>query len=264
LFQQFVPAATSFENISTMTWIKRRHYLAAFMVFDIDFWFQPLVQHYVKWIMSTGLDMQQRWLEQGTTNMVRLLFIPNNNLFAFNANIIHSYFVHHDTIFRRFFGCAAIVQNNTVANNEKADSRLWQYNGSIPIAPQDAVSFIIHYTRENLIGTETVFALMHFNWTRSDYLPTCAAASPQEEKSFNAAYSAVPTDVYGPRGLYSALGGLIAYVDYYCWNKDRRLPPVFCQNIRTHASQLFKAQAMPQHVQFMQLVHRDVMTTIDS
>jgi hypothetical protein len=48
-----------------------------FVIISIDFWFHPDVQRSSK-------DIERRWQEQTVQNMVRLIFIPENQLLVMN------------------------------------------------------------------------------------------------------------------------------------------------------------------------------------
>jgi hypothetical protein len=61
-----------------------------FLVIDVHFWFQEVVQDFVSLILKTGADVEQRWIDQDVENMVLFLFVPWDNVFIFGARIFHS------------------------------------------------------------------------------------------------------------------------------------------------------------------------------
>jgi hypothetical protein len=65
-------------------------FLSCFLVLDVNFWYHEVVQDFVNVVLKTGSDLEQRWLEQSVQNMVRLLFVPDENLFVFTSRIYHS------------------------------------------------------------------------------------------------------------------------------------------------------------------------------
>jgi hypothetical protein len=50
----------------------------------VDFWFQNEVQDYLTTVFRSGRDVEGRWQEQAVINMMRLVFIPEDNLWVMN------------------------------------------------------------------------------------------------------------------------------------------------------------------------------------
>jgi hypothetical protein len=69
----------------------RQYYRGFFGVFSVDFWYRPIVQRFLTLVMITGKDIEMRWQEQGVINMMRLLFVPEERIFALDRGIVH----HH-------------------------------------------------------------------------------------------------------------------------------------------------------------------------
>jgi hypothetical protein len=61
-----------------------------FVIIDVHFWFHEVVQDFVNLVLKTGSDAEQRWNDQSIQNMVRLLFVPWNNVLVIQQRIFHS------------------------------------------------------------------------------------------------------------------------------------------------------------------------------
>jgi hypothetical protein len=71
------------KNLSSETW-DRYYHPGYFLIIDIDFWFRPEVQNFVMTILRVGRDIEGRWSEQMIHNFVRMIFIPNENVWIMN------------------------------------------------------------------------------------------------------------------------------------------------------------------------------------
>jgi hypothetical protein len=58
----------------------RLYHPGYFVIISVDFWFHPDVQDYLLTILRSGKDIEGRWQEQAVQNMMRLVFIPENQL----------------------------------------------------------------------------------------------------------------------------------------------------------------------------------------
>lgn len=72
LFEHLTPP--NMEGLTTAGWDKHT-FQSAFMVLNLDFWYEEPVQDFLDLVLSTGGDLMQRWLEQGVMNLVKLMFL---------------------------------------------------------------------------------------------------------------------------------------------------------------------------------------------
>lgn len=64
--------------------------VGCFLLFDVNYWLQEVIQDFVTLILKTGSDMEQRWQDQGVQNMAKLLFYPSHAIHRFEEMIVHS------------------------------------------------------------------------------------------------------------------------------------------------------------------------------
>jgi hypothetical protein len=80
---QTVNAATAvnkLEQLSTATW-NREIYQGYFTMLSVPFWFSADVQDYLdEVVFRRGFDISYRWQEQAVMNMIRLIFIPQEEV----------------------------------------------------------------------------------------------------------------------------------------------------------------------------------------
>lgn len=102
LFKHVSPAGL--EGVSSAGW-DRQLFIAAFMVINVDFWYEEPVQDFLHLVLSTGGETTQRWLEQAVINMISLLFLPEHSVYAFrNTDMIHEKVTNARTF--RLLGCS--------------------------------------------------------------------------------------------------------------------------------------------------------------
>ena len=68
-------------SLNTSAW-NREYYAGYFTLISVDWWFDPDVQNYLYTVLHSGKDIKHRWLEQGVLNMMRLIFVPNEEFLA--------------------------------------------------------------------------------------------------------------------------------------------------------------------------------------
>lgn len=61
LFEHLNPP--SLQGMTTAGW-DRHVYSGCFTIINVDFWFLPVVQDYIHFVMKSGGDIEQRWTEQ--------------------------------------------------------------------------------------------------------------------------------------------------------------------------------------------------------
>jgi hypothetical protein len=109
------PAGPLFENLNTGNisglggegW-NRQIVSGNFMLFNVGFWFEPAVQDFLQLVHSTGSDVTMRWQEQAVVNMVRLLFLPAQQVHAFHQHQSLHQKVHDAGVFR-LMGCDGVA-----------------------------------------------------------------------------------------------------------------------------------------------------------
>jgi len=62
----------------------RMYHPGYFLIISIDFWYSNQIQDYLNTIFRSGRDIEGRWQEQAVMNMIRLIFIPENQLWVMN------------------------------------------------------------------------------------------------------------------------------------------------------------------------------------
>lgn len=70
-------------GLTTDGW-DRLYHPGYFLIINVDWWFQDLVQDYLTTVLRSGRDVEGRWQEQGVMNMMRLIFIPPEKLWVAN------------------------------------------------------------------------------------------------------------------------------------------------------------------------------------
>lgn len=65
------------------TW-DRMYHPGYFLIVKISFWFSKEVQDYLMTILRSGRDIEGRWQEQAVINMIRLIFVPEKELWIMN------------------------------------------------------------------------------------------------------------------------------------------------------------------------------------
>jgi len=87
----YSPKGTIFQNtkpgdISGLTsdgW-NRMYHPGYFLILSIDFWYSTEVQNYLNTVFRSGRDVEGRWQEQAVMNMIRLIFIPKDQVWIMN------------------------------------------------------------------------------------------------------------------------------------------------------------------------------------
>jgi predicted lactoylglutathione lyase len=62
----------------------RYSYFGYFVIINVRFWFREDVQSFVKRVVKSGKDIENRWQEQTVINIIRLLFVRENNILIRN------------------------------------------------------------------------------------------------------------------------------------------------------------------------------------
>lgn len=73
-------------------------YAGYFTIISLDFWFQSEVQDYLTTVFRSGKDVEARWQEQAVMNIMRLVFIPEKQLW-----IMREVEIGHDRHHRESF-----------------------------------------------------------------------------------------------------------------------------------------------------------------
>jgi len=76
----------------------RMYHPGYFIIINLDFWYQVEVQDYLTTVFRSGRDVEGRWQEQAVMNMMRLVFIPEPNLW-----IMKDVDIGHDRHNRKHF-----------------------------------------------------------------------------------------------------------------------------------------------------------------
>ena len=86
LFNQLTPP--NMVGLTTQGW-SRVSLVACFAIFDVNYWFQDIIQDFVRLMLRTGSDVEQRWLEQSLQNMAVRLFYPVSSVMLLEWTILH-------------------------------------------------------------------------------------------------------------------------------------------------------------------------------
>jgi len=86
---KFTPTGPLFDhmnpkNIDGLTskgW-DRYYHPTYFLITEIDFWFSDIVQDYLTTVLQSGRDVEGRWGDQVTQNMMRIIFIPKDKVWV--------------------------------------------------------------------------------------------------------------------------------------------------------------------------------------
>jgi hypothetical protein len=62
----------------------RSYYPGYFIITSVNWWFDTQPQNFLEAILRSGRDVESRWQEQAVMNMMRLLFIPEKQLWIIN------------------------------------------------------------------------------------------------------------------------------------------------------------------------------------
>eukprot|EP01038_Epipyxis_sp_PR26KG_P005286 gene5286-7347_t len=89
--RHYTPKGEIFKNVNphdlsglTSEGWNRMYHPGYFMIISIDFWYSNEVQDYLTTILRSGKDVEGRWQEQAVMNMIRLVFVPKDNLWVMN------------------------------------------------------------------------------------------------------------------------------------------------------------------------------------
>lgn len=85
------------EGVSSAGW-DRMYHPGYFIIINVDFWFQSEVQDYLTTVFRSGRDVEGRWQEQAVMNMMRLVFVPEPQLW-----VMYEVDIGHDRHNRRNF-----------------------------------------------------------------------------------------------------------------------------------------------------------------
>jgi hypothetical protein len=84
-------------GVTSQGW-DRMYHPGYFIIIGVEFWFQSEVQDYLTTVFRSGRDVEGRWQEQAVMNMMRLVFVPENQLW-----VMHEADIGHDRHNRRNF-----------------------------------------------------------------------------------------------------------------------------------------------------------------
>lgn len=88
LFKHVNPPDMS--GVTSAGW-DRMYHPGYFIIISMEFWFQNEVQDYLTTVFRSGRDVEGRWQEQAVMNMMRLVFIPESQLWImYEADIGHN------------------------------------------------------------------------------------------------------------------------------------------------------------------------------
>jgi hypothetical protein len=62
----------------------RMYHPGYFLITRVSWWFSPLVQDYLMTVLRSGKDIEGRWQEQAVMNMMRLIFLPEKEVWVMN------------------------------------------------------------------------------------------------------------------------------------------------------------------------------------
>jgi hypothetical protein len=85
------------EGVTSAGW-NRMYYPGYFIIINTDFWFQSEIQDYLTTVFRSGRDIEGRWQEQAVINMMRLVFVPEPQLY-----LMHEVDIGHDRHNRKHF-----------------------------------------------------------------------------------------------------------------------------------------------------------------
>lgn len=84
------PTGPLFDHVSpkfldgvTKGW-DRYYHPTYFLITSIDFWFSDIVQDFLTTVLQSGQDVEGRWGDQVTQNMMRIVFIPKEKVWVMN------------------------------------------------------------------------------------------------------------------------------------------------------------------------------------
>jgi hypothetical protein len=107
LYEHLTPK--SITGLTTDSW-DRKYHPGYFTIIDLDFWFGSDVQDFLVTVLRTGRDVEGKWQEQGVINMIRLLFIPQSQVFSIQI----SDDIRHDRYIKSNYEnwCRALVDSS--------------------------------------------------------------------------------------------------------------------------------------------------------
>ena len=136
LLKHIVPSELS--ALSSANW-DREYYPGYFLIFSLDFWYQSDVQDYLQAILLSNNDIQKRWQEQGVMNMIRLVFLKQEEVLHLDdIDVQHG---RHPKLFQAI--CAAYPQSFAgLAQNELTVSMLSKLIKDGPIDIIKGIGFL--------------------------------------------------------------------------------------------------------------------------
>lgn len=71
----------SLDGVTSKGW-DRYYHPTYFLITSIDFWFSDIVQDFLTTVLQSGRDVEGRWGDQVTQNMMRIVFIPKEKVWV--------------------------------------------------------------------------------------------------------------------------------------------------------------------------------------
>ena len=71
-----------------------------FMLYNVNFWFDDIVQNFLNLVFTTNSDILHRWCDQTVMNIIKLLFIKERSIHLFHQHYVIHRKVHDAAIFR--------------------------------------------------------------------------------------------------------------------------------------------------------------------